>query len=149
MSASAFYLRLRSWLVRSLYFVGGPLLGLPLLLVALFLGSSGPPSWKLTVLGAMAGYVGLWLAFLDFRGGRGVRAVITSTLLIVGLLSLGPYTLQVSQIFVKPPLSVQDIVVAALFFAPVAVAAHYLLSQLLRWRVDRRTENMETKNAAS
>jgi thiol:disulfide interchange protein len=134
MSRSAYGPRLRSLIGRTLYFVGGPVLGLPLFFVALFLGSTGPPSWKWTVLGALAGYVGLWLALLESQSSRINRRFLTSVLLLLGLLSIAPYAAQVSQLLFHPPLSSNDVVILVLFWAPAAVAAQYLIASLWFWR---------------
>jgi putative flippase GtrA len=141
--------RQRRWVRCGLYFVCGPLLGLPLFVAALFLGLTGPPSWKLTVLGAMAGYLGLWLAVFEARGSRGVRANITSVLLVVGLLALGPYAIQVSQVFLHPPVALKVAVAVVFFLAPIAVACHYLISRLLSWRTRGISHEVsEAKSAA-
>ena len=125
----------RGLIGRGIYFVGGPLLGLPLLLVALFLGLTGPPSWSPTALGAIAGYVGLWLAFLKHPSVRSAWDLIPPALLIVGLLAIGPYLLQAQLVFRNPPFSILETAIDTLFLGPVAVATHYLYSMaLLMWR---------------
>lgn len=135
MATPADYPHQRGLIGRVVYFVGGPLLGLPLLLVALFLGLTGPPSWGPTALGAIAGYVGLWLAFLKHPSVRSAWDLITPALLFVGLLAIGPYIWQAQLIFRNPPFSILEAAIAALFLGPVAVATHYLYSMaLLMWR---------------
>jgi hypothetical protein len=135
MSIPADHPHQRGLIGRGVYFVGGPLLGLPLLLVALFLGLTGPPSWSPTALGAIAGYVGLWLAFLKHPSVRSAWDLTTPVLLIVGLLAIGPYLMQAQLIFRNPPFSILQTAIAALFLGPIAVATHYLCSMaLLMWR---------------
>ena len=122
-------------MARGFYFVCGPLLGFPLLLLALFLGSTGPPSWLAPAFGAIAGYVGLWLAFLKPPSGRSTQVLVTSTLLVLGLLAVGPYLLNFQLMFLNPPFSARQLFVAAFFLAPPGMAVRYLYSAaFVLWR---------------
>ena len=121
----------RSLMARGFYFVCGPLLGFPLLFFALFLGLTGPPSGLAPAFGATTGYVGLWLAFLNPPSGRSTQVWVTSTLLVLGLLAVGPYLLGFRLMFLNPPFSAGPLSVATFFLAPPAVAVHYLYSAAL------------------
>ena len=136
-------------MARGFYFVCGPLLGFPLLLVALFLGLTGPPSWHAPALGAIAGYIGLWLAFLKSPSGRSGRVWVTSTFLVLGLFAVGPYLLGWWLMFLNPPFTALELCISAFFLASPAVAVHYLYSAtLVLWRATPDMPSAEEDHVA-
>lgn len=136
-------------MARGFYFVCSPLLGFPLLLVALFLGLTGPPSWHAPALGGIAGYIGLWLTFLKSSSGRSAQVWGTSALLMLGLFAVGPYLLGWQLVFLNLPFSALQLSITALFLAPSAVAVHYLQSpELVLWCATCNMPSVEEDHVA-
>lgn len=132
--------RRRTVLRTTAYLLLGPVAGLSLLIVGLFLAMTGPP--RLTNWLAVPGYVGLCLATLGPPRWRSARTAVTGVLLLLGLAAFAPFlSLALLNLVVRPS-SLLEFVIGVSLLGPLGIAVHFLcMTALVAGSAYRRTRH--------